>query len=190
MKKIRYIELFGGIGASTKALQNIFKKKNIELVDYIDIFPKSVRSFNHLYDKFKSPSDIKNSIFPSHNNIDLIVAGFPCQPYSVAGKRLGKEDYRSGDVIEAMIKYIIKTNPKYILLENVKGFMSKKFIELREYILKRLDKWDLKCHILNAKNYGIPQNRERVYITNINFKDKQKPIIPLKEFLDKNIQFK
>ena len=175
MKKIRYIELFGGIGASTKALQNIFKKKNIELINYIDIFPKSVRSFNHLYDKFESP---KNIIFNNLNydDVDLIVAGFPCQPYSVAGKRLGKEDYRSGDVIEAMIKYIINNNPKYILLENVKGFMSEKFTELREYILKRLDKWDLKCYILNAKNYGIPQNRERVYITNINFKDKQKPM--------------
>ena len=156
MKKIRYIELFGGIGASTKALQNIFKKKNIELIDYIESNPKSVRSFNHLYDKFQSPGNIQFLDNLIYNDVDLIIAGFPCQPYSVAGKRLGKEDKRSGDLIKCMVDYIINTDPKYILLENVKGFMSEKFTELREYILKRLDKWDLKCYILNAKNYGIP----------------------------------
>lgn len=163
---MRYIELFGGIGAATKALKKV-GKGSAELVDYIEIDKNAVDSFNKIHGTNFSPTDIKeNKVF--HKNIDLIIAGFPCQPFSTSGNLKGEDDHRGAPLINSMINYIKKTKPKYILLENVKNFMSKNFAETREKLKQELSDWDLNFYVLNAKNFGIPQNRDRVFITNIN----------------------
>lgn len=105
-----------------------------------------------------------NSILP---HPDLYVCGFPCQSFSTAGKRLGLEDPRQS-VIPAMIDTISKTKPKIIILENVRGFKSiddgKPYALLTEILSKD---YFLYASIYNTKDYGLPQNRERIYFVGV-----------------------
>jgi len=98
-------------------------------------------------------------------DFDLFCGGFPCQAFSIAGKRLGFDDTRGTLFYE--IARIIKTKrPAYLLLENVKGLLSHDSGRTFETILRTLAElgYDLEWQVLNAKNFGVPQNRERVFI--------------------------
>ena len=107
-------------------------------------------------------------------DIDLYVCGFPCQPFSIAGQRKGFED-RRGNVFLSCLEVIETKQPKYFILENVKGLLShdkknKKdkygntFKVIWEALLG-LEKYGYKVHwkVMNTRDYGIPQNRERIY---------------------------
>lgn len=101
--------------------------------------------------------------------VDLYVCGFPCQPFSIAGKRGGMSDPR-GTVIYSCIDYIKKRKPKYFILENVKGLMAHKAGETWKVIqslLEELTDYEVSHKLLNTKDYGIPQNRERLFIVGI-----------------------
>ena len=119
--------------------------------------------------------DIRKRDIKEVPEIDLYVCGFPCQPFSIAGKRFGLEDNR-GNVFYSCLDIIKQKNPKYFILENVKGIcnhdkgntwkiIEKNLIELQDY------GYNVKWKILNTKDYGIPQNRERLYI--VGSKDKK-----------------
>lgn len=101
-------------------------------------------------------------------NIDLYVCGFPCQSFSIAGKKLGKEDPR-GLVLNHVIKTIKHVQPKIFILENVKGFKSINDGEIFHQTLDKLKKFNYSVYddVLNTKNYGIPQNRERLFLIGI-----------------------
>jgi DNA (cytosine-5)-methyltransferase 1 len=101
-------------------------------------------------------------------DIDLYVCGFPCQPFSTAGVRKGFEDKR-GNVFFSCLELIEKKQPKYFILENVKGLKSHDKGNTWKVIwneLLKLEKYDyyIDWKILNTKDYGIPQNRERIFI--------------------------
>ena len=107
------------------------------------------------------------------HDVDLITYGFPCQDISIAGKRQGFVDSngnrtRSGLFFEAL-RIIKDTQPKYAIAENVKNLVSKKFRTEFETVISELDKAGYVSYydVLNAKDYGIPQNRERVFIVSI-----------------------
>ena len=102
------------------------------------------------------------AIIPEH---DLICAGFPCQSFSIAGKRGGFEDTRGTLFFEIMRIARAKRTP-YLLLENVKGLLSHDEGDTFQTILRTLDEsgYDCQWQVLNSKNYGVPQNRERVLI--------------------------
>jgi len=101
---------------------------------------------------------------------DLIVAGFPCQPYSIAGKRKGLEDKRGGDIVDAMFDVIKKFKTKYFLLENVKGLLSIDKGNTFKEIIKTLEDigYNVNWKIINSSLVSA-QNRERVFISNIDF---------------------
>lgn len=106
-------------------------------------------------------------------DIDLITYGFPCQDISIAGKQNGFEDNegnrtRSGLFFEAL-RVIEDTKPKIAIAENVKALTSKRFTKEFNTVLKSLDEAGYNCYwkVLNAKNYGIPQNRDRVFIVSV-----------------------
>ena len=166
-KKIRVIECFGGIGACTKALKRI--GLDVEIVDYIELDKYAVNSFNA----------IDNTLFPvqditkwdkDYKDIDLICGGFPCQDVSIAGKQAGivKGKTRSGLMYELM-RIITKIKPRYVIAENVKNILSHKHISQLEEFLCFLSSngYSVTMDVLNAKDYGIPQNRERIFILGV-----------------------
>ena len=125
-------------------------------------------------------------------NIDLYICGFPCQTFSSAGSRKGFDDIR-GIVFFSCLKVIKKKQPKYFILENVKGLLTHDKGNTFELMVDELKK--LKRHgycitwsVLNTKDYGIPQNRERVWIVGVKGEEfnfpKERKMPSLKKFVD------
>ena len=186
-KKLRVFEGFAGYGGASFALRKLkdkHKNFNYEVVAYseIDKYASSLFDANH---KDKNGKNIKNytDITKANPNdkdfpdFDLFTGGFPCQPFSTAGMQKGVEDpYGRGTLFEHIMRICEVKKPKYILLENVKGLLSKKFDDTRKqmcdmlrdmgYVANKDDKNEspLAMAVLNSKNYGIPQNRERVWM--------------------------
>jgi len=98
-------------------------------------------------------------------NHDLLVGGFPCQAFSIAGKRRGFDDTR-GTLFFEIARILKDKNPKYFILENVKGLLSHDNGFTFKTIISTLTElgYDLQWQVLNSKNFGVPQNRERVFI--------------------------
>lgn len=171
---MKVLSLFSGIGAFEKALDNL--NQPYELVGYSEIDKYASRSYAaiHGVDESMNLGDITKideSSLPK--DIDLITYGFPCQDISLAGKQKGlfNEDgtqTRSGLFFEAL-RIIESTKPKVAIAENVKNLTGKKFKPQFELVLKSLEEAGYHNYwkVLNAKDYGVPQNRERVFIVSI-----------------------
>lgn len=132
-------------------------------------------------------------------DFDLFTGGFPCQPFSSTGLQLGEEDkYGRGTLFYHIIRICAIKKPEYILLENVKGLTQKKFASTFKTIqdsLKEIGYGDIAYAVLNSKDYGIPQNRERLWIfaklgglpTNFNIVPPKVPLIrKFGDLLDSN----
>ena len=170
MEEIKILELFGGIGALTKA----FKRQEIphKVVDYVEIDKYAVASYNAINGTNFEPQDICE--WDKDIEVDLIIGGFPCQDISLAGQQKGiiKGETRSGLMYE-MMRIIHKLKPKYVIAENVKNLLSDKFRpQLEEYLCFLNDNgYKVTMDCLNSKDYGIPQNRERVFIIGVKDED-------------------
>jgi DNA (cytosine-5)-methyltransferase 1 len=118
------------------------------------------RHFNH-----KNYGDIRKIKARSLPDFDLLIGGFPCQSFSVAGKRRGFKDTR-GTLFFEIARILSAKKPKLLLLENVKGLLSHDQGRTFATILSTLDGlgYDIQWEVLNSKNFGVPQNRERVFI--------------------------
>ena len=165
---MRIIELFGGIGACSKALKKL--NINVEIVDYVEINKEAVRSYNAINGTNFEPQDITkwNKHF---DNVDLIMHGSPCQDFSVAGKQAGGVEgsgTRSSLIYETL-RIIKDIKPRYIVWENVKNVLSEPHIKVVNDYMQQLSQLGytstLKC--TNASFYGIPQERERVICVSI-----------------------
>ena len=163
---MRVLELFGGIGACTTALRRI--GVDVEVADYVEIDKYAVASYNAINVTNFEPQDI--CAWDKNIEVDLICGGFPCQDISVAGKQAGivEGKTRSGLMYE-MMRIISKLKPKYVMAENVKNILSDKHRpQLEEYLCFLSNNGYLvTMDVLNAKDYGIPQNRERIYILGV-----------------------
>lgn len=193
------IELFGGIGACTKALKNI--GMNVDVVDYVEIDKYAVKSYNAINGTNFEPQDIKE--WDKDINVDLIMHGSPCQDFSIAGKQVGG-DLDSGtrsSLLYETIRIVGKLRPKYVVWENVKNLLSKKHKHNFDNYIKKLDELGYNSYykVLDAKNYGVPRHRERIYtvsirkdIDNGNFKFPQKEElkIRLKDILEDKVDEK
>lgn len=166
MEKLKLLELFGGIGACSKALERL--GIDYEIVDYVEIDKYAVKSFNAIHNTNFKPQDIKE--WDKDIKVDLICGGFPCQDISLAGKQKGiiKGETRSGLMYE-MMRIIHKLKPKYVIAENVKNILSDKFRpQLEEYLCFLNDNgYRVTMDILNAKDFNIPQSRERIFIIGV-----------------------
>lgn len=132
MEEIKILELFGGIGALTKA----FNRQGIphKVVDYVEIDKYAVASYNAINGTNFEPQDICE--WDKDIEVDLICGGFPCQDISLAGQQKGiiKGETRSGLMYE-MMRIIHKLKPKYVIAENVKNILSERFRpQLEEYL--------------------------------------------------------
>ena len=116
---------------------------------------------------------------PDH---DLLCAGFPCQSFSIAGKRRGFEDTR-GTLFFEICRVIRAKRPSYLLLENVKGLLSHDNGDTFQTILGTLDElgYDCQWQVLNSKDFGVPQNRERVFIVGHTRGQRRPQVFPLGE---------
>lgn len=170
---LKLLSLFSGIGAFEKALDRLNIK--YELVNYCEIDKYASKSYSliHTVSEDKNLWDITTvdtSKLPK--DIDLVTYGFPCQDISLAGSQKGFEHNgertRSGLFFEAL-RIIEDTKPKIAIAENVKNLTSKKFKNEFEIVLNLLDEagYNNYWQVLNAKDYGVPQNRERVFIISI-----------------------
>lgn len=171
---MKVLSLFSGIGAFEKALDNL--EIPYELIGFSEIDKYATKSYCaiHGVDESMNLGDITmvdEKDLPK--DLDLVCYGFPCQDISISGKMRGLFNKdgtktRSGLFFEAL-RIIEKTKPRVAIAENVKNLTSKKFDAQFQVVLESLEQagYDNYWKVLNAKDYGIPQNRERVFIISI-----------------------
>ena len=193
--KLKVLELFGGIGACSKALERLGIEH--EIVDAVEIDKYAVKSFNAIHNTNFEPQDICE--WDKDIEVDLIMHGSPCQDFSLAGKQAGGDEgsgNRSSLMYET-IRIVGKLKPKYVIWENVKNLLSKKHIHNFNAYLETMEKLGYTNYyqVLNAKDYGIPQNRERVFTISVlgdekyEFPNKQDET-NLQDFLEKDTNIK
>lgn len=155
------VELFAGIGGFRLACNNL----NIETIWANDIDPTAIKVYKSNFGKDSIvEGDIWNLI-ESVPNHDLLTGGFPCQPFSKAGKKQGVQDYR-GTLFEAIVKILSIQRPKYFVLENVSSLLCLENGKNFQAILSALASLNYKIEwkVFNALEFGLPQNRERIVI--------------------------
>lgn len=194
---LRLIELFAGIGSQTQALTNIGIAHRVVAISEIDKY--AIQSYEAMHGKANNLGDIRK--IEGLPDADLWTYSFPCQDISVAGKGAGiKEGTRSGLLfeVERLLRAATekRTLPKYLLLENVKNLVSKKFKADFDKWLDFLSELGYTNYwkVLNAKDYGIPQNRERVFCVSIRgehepfvFPKPQELTIRLRDMIDETV---
>lgn len=162
-KKLKVFEGFAGYGGASFAL----KKAQVEFetvgFSEIDKFASELYMLNHPgVDNFGDITKINPDEIP---DFDLFTGGFPCQPFSQVGLGQGEQDIR-GTLFYDIIRICEAKRPKHILLENVKGLRTSRHGKTLSTIVQRLTDlgYDVVADLLNSKDYGVPQNRERVWI--------------------------
>ncbi len=163
-----------GIEAPIQALKQLNIEFSHEFSSEIDKY--AIQSINANYNPKKIYADITKRNHRELPDIDVYVAGFPCQPFSSAGLQKGMEDARSNVMLECISVIKIKQPPIFIL-ENVKNFKNVQKGEPFNYLLNELNsikKYNIHVDLLNTKHYGIPQNRERLFIIGIKKELQQK----------------
>lgn len=171
---MKVLSLFSGIGAFEKALTNL--GVDYEMVGYCELDKYASKSYSAIHGipetmNLGDITKVNEKNLPK--DIDLITYGFPCQDISLAGKQQGLfnddgSQTRSGLFFEAL-RLIEETKPKIAIAENVKNLVSKKFSAQFQVVLASLEAagYNNYWKVLNAKDYGVPQNRERVFIVSI-----------------------
>jgi DNA (cytosine-5)-methyltransferase 1 len=195
---IKIFEMFSGYGGASFAL----RKVNIEFecVGYSEIDKYAIQIYNNNHPNIKNYGDCK-LINPSDiHDFDLLTGGFPCQAFSNAGKQLGEADAR-GTLFYEIIRIAEVKQPKYMLLENVKGLTAQKFKTTFDKILSELDRigYNVQWKVLNSKEYGIPQSRNRVWFvcfrkdieaSRFKWPEKQELKMFVKDLLEENVNEK
>lgn len=164
--KTKVVSLFSGIGGFEKALEKSNLCHEIVFASEIDQFAISTYGYNYsLKNMHGDIKTINEKDVPDH---DLLCAGFPCQSFSVAGKRKGFNDLR-GTLFFDIIRILKEKKPKYIFLENVKNLISHDKGNTIKTILKNISNcgYTFDITVINSNEDGLPQNRERTYIVGV-----------------------
>ena len=170
---IRVASLFSGIGAFEQALKILGLKSKIVLACDNDQFVKKSFFANYEIEEknwFNDIQEVNGTKFK--NKVDLLVGGAPCQSFSMVGKRLGLKDNR-GNLTLHFIKKINEIKPKVFIFENVRALLSVDNGDAWKIIYNKFKQtgYTFYYETLNAKNFGIPQNRERLFV--IGFRNNQ-----------------
>jgi DNA (cytosine-5)-methyltransferase 1 len=194
---MKILELFAGYGSQALALENLGFDVHSEISE-IDAY--AIKAYNQLHGETKNWGDITKINENDLGEYDLITYSFPCQDVSAAGLQKGvdKDSGTRSSLLWECERIINHCKPKYLLLENVKNLVGKKFKPCFDKWLETLDNLGYNNYwkVLNAKDYGIPQNRERVFVVSIRKDaDKNGFVFPekiplekrLKDMLDSNV---
>lgn len=183
---MRYFSLFSGIGGFEIAIE---RTTNWKCIGHSEINPYSIKIYEKHFKGVKNYGDatkIKTKNLPA---FDFLVAGFPCQAFSIAGKREGFNDTR-GTLFFEVARILKEKRPKYFLLENVKGLLSHEKGQTFQTILRILTKmgYCVEWQVLNSRYFGVPQNRERIFIAG-NLRNRcRRKIFPIRGKAETNIK--
>lgn len=165
---MNFLDLFSGIGGFRLGLE----RNGHKAVGYVEIDKFARQAYNAMYDTAGewTATDITKVTDEEwrkfNGSVDIIAGGFPCQAFSIAGKRLGFLDSTKGTLFFDVARAAKQIKPRYLFLENVKGLLNHDSGNTFRTILNTLDElgYDVEWRVLNSKDFGVPQNRERVYI--------------------------
>ena len=167
MKKLKFIDLFAGLGGTRIGFEQACEEKGIkpECVFTSEIKPYAVSIYQHNFDGSEVYGDITTIRADEIPNFDFLLAGFPCQAFSVAGNRKGFEDTR-GTLFFDIARIIREKKPKGFLLENVEGLVSHDKGRTLQTIISVLQElgYFVDWKVLDSSEFGVPQRRKRIYI--------------------------
>lgn len=193
-KPIKIIDLFAGIGGIRKGFETAGKKR-IKVVYSNDIDHQCAVTYRANYGDSLDTRNIENVPISEIPTFDVLLGGFPCQSFSLAGKKRGFADTR-GTLFFHIEKILAEKKPKAFLLENVahlKNHDGGKTFETITTIIKEKLGYDLHVQILNSRDYGVPQNRPRIYLvgfkkkTPFKFPEPNNKKIFVKDILEKKV---
>lgn len=159
---MKYLSLFSGIGGFEVGIHEHFP--DAECIGFSEIDKYAISIYQKHFPDHKLLGDITNVSTEEIENFDLLVGGFPCQAFSIAGKKLGFEDTR-GTLFFEIVRILKDKKPKYFILENVKNLLSHEDGRTFSTVLEVLAEvgYDVEWCLPNSKFFGVPQNRERVF---------------------------
>ena len=163
---MKFLDLFAGIGGFRLGME----AAGHECIGFCEIDKFARASYKAIHNtegeiELHDITTVTDDEIRAIGVVDVICGGFPCQAFSIAGARRGFEDTR-GTLFFEIARFASILKPKYLFLENVKGLLSHDKGNTFETILSALDEfgYDVEWQVLNSKNFGVPQNRERVFI--------------------------
>ena len=163
---MRFLDLFAGIGGFRLGME----RAGHECIGFCEIDKFARASYKAIHDttgeiELHDITTVSDDFIRSIGNVDVICGGFPCQAFSIAGKRQGFEDTR-GTLFFQIARFASILKPRYLFLENVKGLLHHDGGATFGTILETLEElgYDVEWQVLNSKHFGVPQNRERVFI--------------------------
>jgi DNA (cytosine-5)-methyltransferase 1 len=164
---MKFLDLFSGIGGFRLGMESV----GHECIGFCEIDKFARESYKSIFQtegeiEFHDIRDVSDDEFKKlRGKVDVICGGFPCQAFSIAGRRLGFEDTR-GTLFFEIARAAKQIQPRFLFLENVKGLLNHDKGRTFTTILTTLDElgFDVEWQVLNSKDFGVPQNRERVFI--------------------------
>ncbi len=177
--------------SSSKSCQHLIRSSDRQptCVGFSEIDKYATQIYKKHFPNHKEYGNVTNIQWSNVPDFNLLVAGFPCQSFSIAGKREGFNDIR-GTLFFEIARAAQEKHPRLLLLENVKGLLSHDKGRTFGTILNTLDElgYDLQWQVLNSKNFGVPQNRERVFIIGHLRTTPRPQVFPLRENSSGNIK--
>lgn len=163
---MKFLDLFAGIGGFRLGMESA----GHECVGFCEIDKYARASYKAIHNtegeiELHDITTVSDESIRGFGSVDIICGGFPCQAFSIAGNRRGFEDTR-GTLFFEICRFASILRPKYLFLENVRGLLNHDGGATFETIIRTLDGlgYDVEWQVLNSKNFGVPQNRERVFI--------------------------
>lgn len=175
---MKYFSAFSGIGGFDFPMI----QEGWECIGFSEIDKHAEKVYLKHFPDHKNYGDITKIIESEIPDFDLFCGGFPCQPFSVAGNRKGFEDTR-GTLFFDIARILSHKRPRYIFLENVKGLLSHENGKTFQTILGVLSDlgYFVEWQMLNSKNFGVPQSRERVFIVGHFGKTSTSKVFPIRK---------
>ncbi|SNL30813.1 type II DNA modification methyltransferase [Streptococcus pneumoniae] len=181
MQKMKFLDLFAGIGGFRIGMESA----GHECIGFCEIDKFARESYKAIHNtkgeiELHDITAVSDESIRGIGSVDIICGGFPCQAFSIAGNRRGFEDTR-GTLFFEIARFASILRPKYLFLENVKGLLNHENGVTFETIISTLDElgYNVEWQVLNSKNFGVPQNRERVFIIGHLRRERTRRIFPL-----------